>query len=70
MEREGTSTVPSHLFAKLCLSSPGKQARMAAGPQLIVFQINRFNLVRRHQIGPVCADKAVPQLKLQLIEAA
>ena len=43
---------------------------MAAGPQFIVLQIHRLDFIRRHQIGPVRADKAVPQLRFQLVETA
>ena len=70
MEWEGTSPVPSHFSAQFRLSGPGKQALPAAKPQLIVFQIDSFDFIRRDQIGPVCADKAVSQLKFQFIEAS
>ena len=61
---------PSRFFTQLCLPGAGKQALIAAGPQPVVFQIYRFNLIRRHQIGPVRADKAVSQLNFQLIETS
>lgn len=70
MEWEGTSSlVPSHFFAERRFPGAGEQALMAARPQLVVLQIHRFDFIRRHQIGPVCANKAVPQFKLQFIEA-
>ena len=70
MDLAGTTHGPSHHFAQLRLSRPGKQTLPAPNPQLIVFQIHLFNLVRRHQIGPVRADKAVSQFLLQLVEAS
>lgn len=69
-EREGASLAPSRFSAQRRLPGPGKQALMAAGPQPAVLQVHRLDLIRRHQIGPVRADKRIPQLNLQRIETA
>ena len=70
MEWEKAALAPSHSFAKFSFPCPGKQTLVRANPQFIVFQIYRFNLIRCHQIGPVCADEAVSQSILQFIETS
>lgn len=70
MEQEGTSSVPSRFFAQFYFPRAGEQTLAAANPQHIVLQIYCFNLIHCHQIGPVCADKAVSQSDFQFIETA